>query len=87
MVIETKTKKAVAYLACGNVKEALKLFKSFRHGWTKEEKRLVDSASDCLCGMSEFYQSIGIDCDKVVTEAVSMITSKYGIESQNNLHI
>lgn len=74
---DTKTQQAVSLLKFGNVKEALKIFKTFRIGFSKEEKRLIEIASDCLCGMSDFYTSLGIDCPRVVDDAVSILRSKY----------
>lgn len=75
--METKTQRAIALLKAGDVKEALKIFKTFRLGWSKEEKRTIDIACECLCGKDTFYSSIGIDCRKVVDQAVSVVTSKY----------
>lgn len=78
-IVETKTQKACSFLKRGEVKEALKIFRSFRQGWSKDEKRLVDIACECLCGKSEFYSSIGIDCSQVVDEAVAVLRSKFHI--------
>lgn len=75
--IETKTYQACSLLRSGNVKESLKIFRTFRLGWSKEEKRIIDIACDCLCGMSDFYSSLGIDCQKVIDDAVEVVRSKY----------
>lgn len=61
----------------GDVKEALKIFRTFRLGWNKEEKRTIDIACECLCGKSDFYTSLGIDCSQVVDEAVKLLKAKY----------
>ena len=74
---ETKTQTACRLLMCGEVKEALKIFRSFRIGWSKEEKRKIDIACECLCGNDDFYTSLGIDCRKVVEEAVELLKAKY----------
>ena len=76
-IVETKTQRACSFLKQGKVKEALKIFRSFRQGWSKDEKRLVDIACECLCGKSEFYASIGIDCSQVVDEAIELLKAKY----------
>ena len=75
--METKTQKACSLLRSGDIKESLKIFRTFRIGWTNEEKRIIDIASDCLCGMSDFYSSLGIDCQRIVDDAVSILRSKY----------
>lgn len=75
--METKTQRAIALLRAGDVKEALKIFKTFRLGWSKEEKRTIDIACECLCGNDSFYSSLGVDCCKVVDEAVAIVRSKY----------
>lgn len=75
--METKTQRAIALLRAGDIKEALKIFKTFRLGWSKEEKRTIDIACECLCGNDSFYSSLGVDCCKVVDEAVAIVRSKY----------
>lgn len=77
MEAETKTQQAVSLLKFGNVKGALRIFKTFHIGFSKEEKRLIEIASDCLCGMSDFYSSLGIDCQKIIDNAVNVVRSKY----------
>ena len=77
MEAETKTQQAVSLLKFGNVKGALRIFKTFQIGFSKEEKRIIEIASDCLCGMSDFYSSLGIDCQRIVDDAVSILRSKY----------
>lgn len=74
---ETKTQKACRLLRRGEVKEALKIFRTFRIGWSKEEKRKIDIACECLCGNDGFYSSLGIDCRLVVDEAVKLLKAKY----------
>lgn len=78
---ETKTQQAIRLLAGGDIKEALKVFKTFRLGWSKDEKRIIDIACECLCGKAPFYSSLGIDCEKVVEDAVVLARSKYLRES------
>lgn len=74
---ETKTQKAVCLLRTGDLKGALKIFRTFRVGFSSDEKRTISIACECLCGKDTFYSSIGIDCRKVVDQAVSVVTSKY----------
>ena len=73
----TKTSKATALFKQGNIKEALAIFKTFHIGFTKEEKRILEIASDCLNGRSSFYKQIGIDTEMVVSQSVSILRNKY----------
>lgn len=75
--METKTQRAVSLLKAGDVKEALKIFKTFRLGLSKEEMRTIGIACECLCGNGDFYSSIGIDCRQAVNEAVAVVSAKY----------
>lgn len=75
--METKTQRAVSLLKAGDVKEALKIFKTFRLGLSNEEKRTIVIACECLCGNGDFYSSIGIDCRQAVNEAVAVVSAKY----------
>lgn len=54
--METKTNKAISLLRAGNLKEALLIFRTFRIGFTKEERRTLQIASESLSGNSLFYQ-------------------------------
>ena len=74
---ENKTQKAVRLHKEGKVKEALRIFKTFRNNVTKEEKRTLEIAYEALCGRSSFYKTLGIDTDKVVANAIALINAKY----------
>lgn len=52
-----KTEKAKALLKAGKFKEALSIIKTFRFGFTKEEKRSIEIAYECLSGHEQFYSS------------------------------
>lgn len=75
--METKTNKAISMLRAGNLKEALSIFRTFRIGFTKEERRTLQIASESLSGNSLFYQQLGIDTDKEIEKSRSILTSKY----------
>ena len=76
-MINTKTHKAVNLFKQGLIKESLAIFKTFRIGFTREEKRTLEIASDCLNGRSSFYQQIGIDTETIIRQSLSIINSKY----------
>lgn len=75
--METKTSKAILLLRAGYLKEALSIFRTFRIGFTKEERRTLQIASESLSGNSLFYQQLGIDTDKEIEKSKSLLTSKY----------
>lgn len=64
----TKSDKAILLFKNGHVKEALAIFKTFHIGFTKDEKRTIEIASDCLNGRSSFYTQLGIDAITYLTE-------------------
>ncbi|MDC7140136.1 hypothetical protein [Bacteroides finegoldii] len=75
--METKTSKATFLLRAGNLKEALSIFRTFRIGFTKEERRTLQIASESLSGNSLFYQQLGIDTNKEIEKSKSILASKY----------
>lgn len=72
-----KTEKAKTLLKAGKFKEALSIIKTFRFGFTKEEKRSIEIAYECLSGHEQFYSSIGIDTDKEIEKVSFLLTDKY----------
>lgn len=75
--MRTKTEKAVSLFQSGCLKEALAIFRTFRIGFTKEERRTLQIASESLTGNGRFYQQIGIDTDSMISKSVEIITEKY----------
>lgn len=75
--MQTKTSKAISLLRSGCLKEALAIFRAFRVGFTKEERRTLQIASEALSGNSSFYQQIGIDTDIEIEKSKSILYDKY----------
>nr|DAI65106.1 MAG TPA: Tetratricopeptide repeat [Caudoviricetes sp.] len=75
--MRTKTEKAISLFQSGCLKEALAIFRSFRIGFTREERRTLQIASESLSGNASFYQQIGIDTDSMISKSVEIITEKY----------
>ncbi len=75
--METKTSKAVSLFRSGYLKEALLIFRTFRIGFTKDERRTLQIASESLSGNSSFYQQIGIDTKMEVEKSKELLTKKY----------
>lgn len=75
--METKTSKATTLLRSGHYQEALSIFRTFRIGFTKEERRTLQIASESLSGNSLFYQQLGIDTNNEIEKSKVILTSKY----------
>ena len=75
--MKTKTDKALSLFQCCDFKAALAIFSTFRIGFTKEERRTLQIASESLSGNSLFYQQLGIDTNKEIEKSKSIIASKY----------
>ena len=77
MLMQTKTDKAVALLQSGALINALRIFKTFRIGFTKEERRTLQIAYECQTGNELFYQSIGIDTKAEIEKSKRIVELKY----------
>lgn len=75
--MKTKTSKAISLLRAGCLKEALSIFRTFRIGFTREERRTLQIASESLSGNALFYQQLGIDTAKEIEKSRYILTSKY----------
>jgi len=75
----TKTSQAIALFVSGNISEALKIFKTFRVGFTKEENRIITIAYEGQTGRESFYQCIGINISDMNEQAKEIIKTKYNL--------
>ena len=75
----TKSDKALLLFKNGYIKEALAIFKTFRISFTKDEKRTIEIASECLNGRSLFYEQLGVDVENTILSSKSIIRSKYSL--------
>ena len=73
----TKVDKVKSLLAAGAFLKALTILKTFRIGFTKDEKRSIEIAYESLLGRDKFYQSIGIDTNKEIEKARQLLSDKY----------
>lgn len=74
----TKTETAIRYYQQGEIGKAIKILSKF-HGFSKEEQRCLQMASECYSGNSLFYESLGIDVEKVLSEATACIEKRYNL--------
>ena len=77
--METKTSQALSLFSSGDLVGALKLFKTFRIGFTKEERRKLEIAHESMTGKEDFYKSLKLDTATIKAEAIQLIKSKYNI--------
>lgn len=75
--METKTKQATDLFHSGEYKKALRIFKTFKIGFTKDEKRSIEIAHEYLTGKGSFYSSLGIDVENELKKAKEVISKKY----------
>lgn len=83
--METKTSKAVALFRSGHLKEALSIFRTFRVGFTQEERRTLQIASESLSGNTSFYQQIGINTTHEIEKSKELLTKKYLRNENSNI--
>lgn len=77
--METKTNLAIALFKLGRYKEAFAIFKTFKRGFSKEQKRAIEIASECVNNLArcQFYESIGVDAKQLCVDAYCVIIDKY----------
>lgn len=75
----SQSDKAKKLLIEQRYKEALAIYRTFRVGFDKEQKRTIEIAYESLCGKASFYHSLGIDTEQEVSKAIKLLTSKYQI--------
>ena len=75
----TKTERLKIMLRNGNIKDAFAIAKSFRDGFSKQEKRTIEIAAESLKGNEEFYHQLGIDTESEVKKAETILRTKYKV--------
>ena len=76
--MKTKTSKAISLFRSGCLKEALAIFSTFRIGFSKEERRTLKIAHECLSGNAGFYRQLGIDTSAEIEKSKSLLIERYG---------
>ena len=74
----TKTEQAVGAFKNGCIKQAFKMMFRF-HGFSKEEKRYIQVAYECLAGKEDFYASLGVDTKDIINKAIECVSAKYNV--------
>lgn len=71
--METKTQKFKRLFKEQKYKEALRVIKSFKKGFTTDELRCLNIAWECISGNESFYHKLGIDVDKIKYDAYNIM--------------
>lgn len=74
---KTKVDKVKSLLAAGAFQKALTIVKTFRIGFSKEEKRSIEIAYESLNGHERFYRALGIDTDREIERTRQLLADKY----------
>lgn len=75
--VTTKTQEALKLWKEGLHIEALRIFKTFKMGFSTEEKETIQIAYEMQTGKDSFYESLGYDKQKIIILASDIINSKY----------
>lgn len=75
----TKTEQAITLWKSGKIKEALRIFKTFKIGFSKTDKETIQIAYEMLSGNETFYVSLGFNKKEVETKAITIIEKSYSI--------
>lgn len=74
----TKTQQLVDNLKAGNYKEALRIAKTFKLGFSATQRAELARGYECLI-YPEFYKSLGKQPDLEVANAVALLKQEYKI--------
>lgn len=66
------------YIRSEDKPSAIKLVSSFPRGISKDEKRIVEIASESYKGKDDFYKSLGIDIEEYKKKSWEIIINNYG---------
>ena len=81
--MKTKTAEMLDHLNANQYKEALRIAKSFKIGFTKQEARIVQLGYECLVH-PDFYKSLGKDCTTCAETAIKCLNEKYKEKELSN---
>lgn len=73
----TKTEQVVGYVRAGEWSKAMNIAKTFRLGFTPDEIRTIEIASDTLNGNGRLYRDLGIDVAAEVFKCKALLKARY----------
>ncbi len=81
--MDTKTQQALDFYKNGDLKKSLSIFKTFKMGFTKDEKNTLSTAYEILTGKESFYKQLGIDTVKELKIAKDILNKKYSLSEMD----
>lgn len=75
--MKTKTEQIKNAIIIDEWAVAFSIAKNFFAGFTKDEKKSIDIAHESKTMNSNFYESIGVDINREVNNAKSILKSKF----------
>lgn len=75
----TKTQIALAAIQNGDTAKCFSILKTFRLGFTKEEKRTLEMASDIAHGLGRIYLQLGYNTCEITEKARMIVKNKYNV--------
>ena len=75
--MRTKTEQVAVLVRTGEWAKAMNIAKTFRLGFTKDEIRTIEIASDTLNGCGKFYRDLGIDAAAEVFKCKELLKARY----------
>lgn len=76
MIIKTDVAKNLTLQ--GKYKEALKIVKGFKLGYTKQDTDILTRGYECMI-RPEFYRSLGKNPQECIDQAVELLKQKLGV--------
>ena len=73
----SKTEQAINLYKSGELQKALRIFKTFKMGLTKEESSIIKTAAELSAGTSTLYLQMGINKDLLTNQAKEIIERKF----------
>ena len=64
-------------VADGKFADALSIVKSFRIGFTRDEKRTLQIAHECFTGNCKFYNDLGVNTANEIQKAKELLVIHY----------
>ena len=73
----TKTEQVIVLVKAGEWAKAMNIAKTFRYGFTKDDIRTMEIASDTLNGNGKIYRDMGIDVAAEVFKCKALLRARY----------
>jgi len=79
IVEETKTQEAIKLFKDKEYQKSLKIFKTFKINFSKDEQKQIARAFEMISGNEKFYSQLGFKKQEELDKAIDIIKNKYKI--------